>query len=229
VPQGSILEQRLKEILRIWVNPCLKPLGFRKCAFTYSRPTDEMWWVVNVQRSMWNTYEQCAFTVNLEVYVPEVSAVAFGREPRHPAIAYCVLHARLGKLVEGRDEWWTIRADDAHPAQVDNTIGQQLASFLNTHGLPFLRRFQSLRDVLNYLKESLTRDSRGVVWPVPDGYWSFAYIGILYWLLDEHELCCEMLRHAVEEARRSRVEGLSEMAQSLYARLCLEGDTEATP
>jgi len=51
----------------------------------------------------------------------------------------------------------------------------------------------------------------------------------LHSLLDERELCCEVMQRAVEEARRSRVEGLTEIAQSLYARLCSENDSEATP
>lgn len=227
--QRSVLEQRLKGILRAWVDPCLKPLGFRKRAFSYSRPTDEVWWVVNVQRSRWNTHEQCEFTINLGVYVPKVDALAFGRACRHPSIARCTLQTRLGMLPKGIDEWWTIRIDDEHPAQMDSAIGQVLASLLKTHGLPFLQRFQSLRSVLNYLKAPPTRDSRGFVLPVSDGYWSFAYIGILHWLLDERELCCEVMQRAVEEARRSRVEGLTEIAQSLYARLCSENDSEATP
>ena len=217
--EGKTLERRLQQILKEWIDPYLKSLGFMKRSFTYTRPFEELYWLLNIQRSQWNTSSVNEFTLNLGVYVPGVNALLSGNEPKYPAIYHCVFHLRLGELAFGHDHWWVIRSNDSDPLRTDRTIGEEIKTLLEQHAIPFLGRFQTIRDVTVYLEELGKQQKRQVTWPASD-FWLYIYLGILYWMMGNQEMCCIMMDKAFEEAKTSRVEGMLDIIQSLYNSLC---------
>lgn len=215
--QTKGLEQRLQQLAKNWVEPYLKPLDFKKRSFTYTKPLDDLWWLLNFQRSRWNDRNHNAFTVNLGVYVRGIAELLRGSEPSNPTIPDCAFHLRLGELAYGQDKWWEIRTDDLNPADVDEAIGKEIHALLEQYALPFLNRFRAKQDVLKYLLEISSHTKRRVSWPTSK-FWALVYAAMLYQLMGDREECCRMLIAACEEARRNRL--LEDVAQNLHARFC---------
>jgi len=150
--QGTIapLERRLRQILKNWIEPQLKTLGFKKRAYTYTRTLDEVWWLIDIQRSRWNTSQRCEFTVNLGVYVPGFYAILRGEDPKRPTVPDCVFNCRINKAMGIReDKWWTLHADDPAPNLSDSAIGQELTDAIVNRAIPFLQRFQKRHEILH--------------------------------------------------------------------------------
>jgi len=215
------LEKRLRQILKSWIEPYLKTLGFKKRAFVYTKKLDEVWWLIDVQRSRWNTSQKCEFTVNLGVYVPGFYTVLRGEDPKHPTVPDCVFNCRINRVLGIKeDKWWTLYADAPYPDLSDGAIGQELAEAMVGHVIPFLQRFQTRREVLNLLYEITDpKKRRAVSWPLSE-VWIYTFIGVLHFMLSEFSLCCESLQRALVEARRCRISGSEEFVQRVYNRLC---------
>jgi hypothetical protein len=56
-----LLRSRFSRIVRKAVDPVLLPLGFTRRGQVYKRSLDRLWWVFQVERSRWNTAEECSF------------------------------------------------------------------------------------------------------------------------------------------------------------------------
>jgi len=215
------LTLRLRRILTSYIEPPLKSLGFRRRGANYFRQLSEIWWLVSVQRSRWNTKEELSFTLNIGIYVPQATAGLYGNQPKHPGIADCILHLRLGYLQHPVDCWWTLCVADAVPAAVDEAVGQEIQELLVNHGLPFLERFHTHRDVLGYFKELSAYDLRILTFP-KSAVWIFVNMGVLHWLLGEYDLCCRSLTQALNEVQRGRAYGIQDFVESVFYRLCKE-------
>ena len=147
------------DALEAKLRPTLISYGFRGRYRTYNRTTsDGLTEVVRIQMGpsdppgttyfppiRVNLYGM--FTINLGVFVPEVTARRGLPLPKSSVPEYeCCVRARLGELgPEGQDVWWGISAEDA--------LADELRERLARDGLPFLRRF-STRDAI--LQEWLT-------------------------------------------------------------------------
>ena len=134
----------------------LQGQGFRKRARTYSRKTtDGLTQVLNFQmgrfeppgptlglRPSSNLYGQ--FTVNLGIFIPEVSAALapwVGKTITEPD---CELRVRLGALVSSSgDRWW--------PINLDPTVVDELDDLLRTVAVEFWDQFSGREKVLRYL------------------------------------------------------------------------------
>lgn len=219
----SPLQQRWRRILKDWVEPYLKSQGFTKRSYVYTKRLSEVWWLIDVQRSRWNTTQEYEFTMNLGVYVPGFYTILRGEDPERPTVADCVFNLRPNNLLgEQTDRWWVLRMDDEMPDLVDQAIGRELVGLLQDYGLPFLQRFQEKRAVLSYLYDLTDPKSWNLIsWPRSE-FWIWVFIGILHLMLEEPEAGCRALRRAVEEAKKSRVGGTVEYAQKLYGRFCSE-------
>ena len=88
------------------------------------------------------------FTVNLGVYLPIVAEIETGGKPKKLTLAYeCHVRARLGALSRpGKDVWWDLNA-------APQTIMASLSEMLAEVGLPFLDKFSSYQDCLDYDQE----------------------------------------------------------------------------
>jgi hypothetical protein len=180
----------------------------------YVRELEDISWIIDVQKSQWNTKEKAEFTLNCGVYVPGLFAAYGNRpEPETPSIGRCCLQARIGALTDGKDRWWVLHADDDIET-TDEKIGAEIRDRLEHGVLPFLERFQSRRDLAAYLEAWGPREQKQVM--PKNEVIVLAYLGILYWLLGEQEKCRSMLAQAAEKAAKKPNE---ELIHDLRARL----------
>ncbi len=216
----SFLNVRLTNILRQSADVLLKPLGFRKRGVIYRRQLPELWWLIGVQRSRWNTSSECEFTMNFGVYVPGMAAAYNRPDPKWPVVADCVVHARVGSLnPKPTDLWWTITLED-DAEKVDTLIREEISQQLQHYVLPFLHRLQSKWDVIHFLETLRPEDYRRVTWPLHEGI-TLESLAILYWLLGERERCREALEQLkIEAMKKGYIEGYRERVEKLYYRLC---------
>lgn len=140
------------------LTPFLKENGFRKRGRTFNRTSsDGIISVINFQMGVFdppgttsipglreNLYG--SFTINLGVYVPEVSEYQDWSEVKSFVQDYdCCIRARLGALGQERqDIWW--------PAKVSGKLIDDLRNRLVMDALPFLQQFET--------REAIIRD-----WP----------------------------------------------------------------
>lgn len=206
-------DTRIAMLVKRGLTGVLQPLGFRKQGAHYRRRVNGLWWVIDVQRSQWNTHEKASFAINFGIFVPGVMAL-FGNssDPPEPVVPASCIQGRAG--MGGRDQWWDLRAEDTIPA-ADDEIAAGMERSLREYVLPFLERFRSEGDVIDYLEAA--RGQKGLLWPPSDPI-RLAYLAILYHLSGDPERCRAALTEAQAAAARSpasfRAE-LSALAQRL--------------
>ncbi len=138
------------------LNGFLQEQGFRKRARTYSRKTaDGLTQVLNFQmgrfeppgstagmRPISSFYGQ--FTVNLGIFIPEVSAALRPWAGKTITEPLCELRVRLGALVYPfGDRWWPV---DPHA-----TVIEELDDLLRSAAVGFWDQFSGREKVLSYL------------------------------------------------------------------------------
>src|ERR1700686_1650303 len=128
------------------LRPRLKALGFRVRGRTFNRKTaDGLTQVVQFQMGAFDppgTYQipgirenlYGKFTVNVGVYVPEVSQHNGVEAGSLVQKAYCCIRARIGQLgPDQADVWWDLRSI--------GEVASELWQRLQRDALPFLARF----------------------------------------------------------------------------------------
>ena len=117
----------------------LKPLGFTRHKTTWNRKADSFVDVIDVQTSKAGG----TITINAGVFHPDVHRKCWATEPmavvEEPS---CVVRARVGQLLHGKDLWW--RLDDANA--LDDVVEK-----LNQYVLPFLDRMHSFETMEQFL------------------------------------------------------------------------------
>jgi hypothetical protein len=207
------------DLLQTQVTGFLRPLGFRKRGRTFSRQTaDGLLQVINLQMAQSpigpvyeyppirvNLYGQ--FTVNLGVWIPEVSEYHLVGPKRGSVQEYhCQIRARLGHLdTPPKDTWWPLdeRWTDS---------GSQVLQRLQARGLPFLGRLASRDQIVSdwvALCDSRALDSAARV-----------VVAIIEAARGRRTAAQELLE---EQYRRSEHTGHREYLEELAARLGLEG------
>ena len=150
--EKSDLAKRL-DALQAKLRPALKQYGFRASGRTFNRLTpDGLTEVVTIQMGSFdppgttyvpglrqNLYGK--FTMNLGVFVPEVSEQRGGAAGKSFIQEYhCCVRARLPVLgPEARDLWWDIRADEA--------LAEELLERIARDAFPFFKKFET-RDAI---------------------------------------------------------------------------------
>ena len=66
------VEEQLKRIAKELHDTLLKAHGFKKKVYNFERKLESLSWMLNFQKSKWNTKDKCEFTVNCGIYVPGV-------------------------------------------------------------------------------------------------------------------------------------------------------------
>jgi len=221
----SILQKRFRQIIHEAVDPVMRSAGFVKNGQIYRRQLPELWWVMGVQRSRWNSSVECDFTINVGIYVPCVRSIFSPdySEPQLPDVSECIVSCRIGTLNPERklDLWWTLSIED--DVQVgEASIKQELSKELSQYALPFFEQFQTRRDViafLEYLKKSRSEIPRGH-FIEPNVSWLPIFLGILYWMEGNQEACFENLIQAKHRAITSN--WCVPEIESLIERICQE-------
>src|SRR5204863_12489 len=157
----------------------------------YRREQGDLDWLIDVQKSSWNSKEEARFTLNFGVYVPDAYKLYTDRAaPLHPQTPDCALYGRIGRLTpEGLDRWWKLKADDRLP-NTDEAIIADVSHCVRDYCLTFLRQFQTSQDVVAFLETGLDggTEQPSLIWP-PKGVIWMAYLGIFYYLADDIVRC----------------------------------------
>ena len=209
---------RLNAILKDFLNPILKPLGFTKRKNVYVREDRELSWVIHIQRSDWNSATEASFTLNGGVYVPGVASTYVNKQERKSLnLADCVVYARIGMLSESRlDCWWNLRIND-DVASVETEIGMDIKRRVENDVLPFLKRFETKEDVIGFLEAPLPSKYKFIL---PPSYATrLAYAAILHSMSRRTEKYSETINKAIKEASKSHVEGVRDFYLKLRDRL----------
>src|SRR5437867_543938 len=103
-------DTRLASVVKSGLTDTLKQLGFRKRGVVYRQEVDGLQWLIDVQKSGFNSKEKASFTLNLGVFVPGLWALYSGRsEPAAPQVPDCCIYGRVGQLTpDKRDHWWDL-------------------------------------------------------------------------------------------------------------------------
>lgn len=117
----------------------LNPIGFTRKGSTWNRRSEHVVEVIDVQVSKAGD----TATVNAGVLDTDAYAKLWGYEPEsfveEPA---CTVRARIGELIDDKDLWWELNG-----AQV----GEEIASAVAAHALPFLKRMHSREEMVQWL------------------------------------------------------------------------------
>lgn len=115
------------------VKQLLHPLGFRKAGALFSRTSENVVHLIEVQGSRQSTSALAKFTINVGVFVPELiypDVRDFGK----PSIPEAHWRERLGSLSpEGSDLWWEVMTQAEAVA-----AAKDIAARLTTYALPAL-------------------------------------------------------------------------------------------
>lgn len=133
--------------------------GFRRRGSHWTRDAGELRWLVQLERGSWNSANDVTFRPYFAVLVPVLDEV-FGAEGSRRAERYSsgVVYGNFAELgprrlrfIYRRSPAYEVRSDDA--ACCDD-IERQLRVQLDEDVLPFLHRFQSTADVVDFLSSS---------------------------------------------------------------------------
>lgn len=152
---GSVISEKIDEVIRIGLKGPLRELGFKKNGRTFARfLEDSLAHVINIQSWRYNQGDSGRFTVNLGVFVPYVYESWFGvQAPGHPRETACMIRERIGFVMDGirgqgpRDVWWEINTG-SDPAALAESVGMAILDY----GIPYLNQFNSMDSVIHILE-----------------------------------------------------------------------------
>jgi hypothetical protein len=158
---------------------------------------DEIAWVVDIQRSQWDTTEKVTFTINIGIYVPGLMSTYGGmREPEHPQSSDCCVSVRIGKLLSNKDLWWEISNNDT-TERIDD-LAAQVTDAIANYALPYLTNINGIADLIILFRTAV--DGESVQGVINNSFVSTAYLGILYSLIHDHSSCCKYIAKSLEQA-----------------------------
>ena len=198
---NTSLERRFNDVIQKALTEPLTLHGFRKRGRVFAQQFDALVWVIDVQRSRYNTREEISFTVNCGVYVPRVLNLYAGLpEPTNPTSTYCCIDVRIGMLAEEpSDKWWTMR-DETQLSEDEYTI-DDVRERIIIHALPFLECFPATYEVAKFLEEprdETDRQSRQIS-PYTEAM-ALGCAGIIRLLRGEREAAINAFARAVQSA-----------------------------
>jgi len=118
----------------------LRPRGFRPKAHVFSRESEDVIHLVELQSSQKNTRALSFFTVNLALWVPALVPEDV-RDSRRPSVAGAPWRKRLGAVCpEQTDLWW-----QASERKAASDIASEIASRVEQFGLPALQALPNAR------------------------------------------------------------------------------------
>ncbi len=137
----------LKKSILVHVQSLLRPVGYRTAGSLFSRLSEDVIHLVEIQSSRGNTDLQARFTVNVGVFAPAVE-YADVRDRMRPSIAGAHWRWRLGSLSpEKKDLWWSV----CTPAEA-GAAARDIASRLSLYALPALAAVPNLQALVEVWK-----------------------------------------------------------------------------
>lgn len=209
------LKVELKSLVKNSITPLLKSYGFKKNGDTYIKNMKNIVWVIDIQKSRWNDENELQFTFNCGIYF---SALAFiySNTPNSsiPRIAGCCIHSRIEMLSKSKlDKWWSLQ-QEISPGQ-NTVIIQEVEACIQSLVIPFLEKFNSINDILDFLKNERPVCYRSV-YPQSKEL-CMIYIAIIYSLLGQQNKSFALLNEFIEDFPKSQ---LTSLIPAIKNRIC---------
>ena len=191
--------ERFQSVVR-FVAVSLREIGFRRRSQCFYRALPELWHVVRMVRSRWNTAEECKFYIDFGIYVPGVFSLVHPDldEPLCPdegnlTISWSAGFQRFPFLQQS----WVLRSGDPLP-EADEEIRQSVLHELREYILPFLDQFAGRMDVIRFLEwlRGHRGEVPGGVHIHPSGVWLPIDLAVLYWMEGDYASCSRELERA---------------------------------
>ena len=132
----------LKRPTLIATKELLSPLGYHKAANLFSRSSEDVVHLVEIQGSRQSTSAEVQFTVNVGVFVPAL-VYADVRETTRPSIPLAHWRKRIGSLSpENEDLWWKV-STEAQAIAAARDVATRIRSF----ALPSLAELPDLKSL----------------------------------------------------------------------------------
>jgi len=99
------------------IAPLLKSKGFKRRKLAFSRPFENGFDVLVVQKNSWNSRDDARFTINLGVYWTEAQKI-LGKVTTGIPFSHtnCIVFRRIGFItIPPKDRWWIVSED--HPVE----------------------------------------------------------------------------------------------------------------
>jgi len=130
----------LKKPILARVHSLLRPEGYRKAGSVFSRTSEDVVHLVEIQSSRSNTDFQARFTVNIGVFASAVEHADI-RDTARPSIPGAHWRWRLGSLSpEKKDVWW-----ESSTLAESEAAAHQITDRLALYGLPALAAIPNLQ------------------------------------------------------------------------------------
>lgn len=175
--------------------------GYQIRGQTFWYPTPEVRRVVILDRSRWNTSDECKFSLVLGVFVPQFFTYLTGNpDPEYPKAQSSTMIMGINEIpdrpYQKRRLSWTLRHSDS--SDTDIRILSSVLEELEKWVVPFLSRFTTITDVIDYLVWVYTHENSERWRPTrPNEVWLSVYLAILHHLRGEATLAEEELQKAM--------------------------------
>ena len=198
------VSQKMDELVRRYIHPPLKEMGFVRRSRTWNREAGGMIDVINLQTSRWNEQSSGSFTINCGVFVPSIYTICWGKNaPSFPKEEDCLVRTRVGSLMtqgvrnQQKDFWWDLDSN----TNLD-VLGGSLRALLLEKVLPFLNQFDSLNLIRAW-------------WKKQGGWEVRTPLGLISLAIIEHQL-------GSDADAKELLEDLSKQRNTLWKKRVLE-------
>lgn len=157
-------DARISFVLRTGVSPLLRTNGFRKTGRVYLASRQEVTWLVQVEKSRWNSKEKAEFTLSGGIYIPGVVSRYLCKPDPAPTkvdLADCCISTRIGMLDETQcDTWWKFTGS-REICDGDRSIALDIQHRLSHDLLPFFIAYDTRRKVIEFLLQPVAPKKSG--------------------------------------------------------------------
>jgi len=212
------------ELLVNIVYELVRERNFRRRRQSFVRSLPELWHVIRLARSRWNTADECDFWIEFGVYVPGVFSLIRPelKEPLCPDATNLTISWTSGwQYPPFLARSWKLTSRDVLP-ETDVGIQSAVKKELIEYTLPFLEQFEHRRDVIRFLEWLRVHrmEVPGAVHIAPDDHWIPVYLAVLYWQEGDRAASLRELHTALSDENAGIV--FREMIQALQSRLLSE-------
>lgn len=184
----------VKEIIS-YLDSTLKLHGFDRHKMTWNRKSDSFIDVIDVQIGKGGD----TITINAGAFHSGVYHTCWATDP--PSVIeepMCIVRARIGQLIDGKDQWW--KTDE-------NKAGEDMAGKVRDYVLPFLDGLHSLESIENALTEVNVVEKK---YPLP-----VIYLAIIKSQLGDKGGACTLLAQLASKTVSSWHDRVGNLAQQL--------------
>jgi hypothetical protein len=196
---------RFRELVRGRLLPGLGDLGFDSApGVLAARPAGPaerggVRWFVDIELAPWTNPDRICFAAAWGVHVPGLAAAMGRAEPLRPGIGDCPVRGLVSATDDERDPTWHLLTRRPMPLAFvqDVSVANRFLGSVVAHGLPQLRRFDTIAKVQEHVFEGLV----GTMGPPEiDELQTIAQVAALSHLLGERQNALRWLDHLRERS-----------------------------